>query len=108
MASHRVSALILDEDNLGEMAAHGVSAAEVVQVIGNQHITAPNRRGETGSVLLIGETDGGRVLTIPLAPTHDPTTWRPATAFDASRQQRTDLPQASPIGHHEEHESRRL
>lgn len=89
MAKHRVSALILDEHNLAEMARHGVSAAEVVQVIANRHVTAPNRRGEERSILLIGENDGGRVLTIPLAPTDDPTTWRPATAFDSSRHQRT-------------------
>lgn len=89
MAKQRVSAIIVDEHNLAEMARHGVSAAEVVQVIGNRHITAPNRRGEPGSILLIGETDGGRLLTIPLIPADDPTTWRPATAFDASRHQRT-------------------
>jgi hypothetical protein len=89
MPQRRVSVLVLDEHNLAEMARHGVSAAEVVQVIGNRHITAPNPRGEPGSILLIGETDGGRLLTIPLAPTDDPTTWRPATAFVASRHQRT-------------------
>lgn len=84
-----MAALILDENNLAEMGRHGVSKTEVAQVISNRHIAAPNARGEAGSVLLIGETDGGRVLTIPLAPTDDPTTWRPATAFDASRHQRT-------------------
>ncbi len=89
MAKHRVSALIVDEHNFAEMASHGVSAAEVVQVIANRHFTAPNPRGEAGSILLIGETDGGRLLTIPLTSTDDPTTWRPATAFDASRHQRT-------------------
>jgi hypothetical protein len=89
MAKHRVSALILDEHNLAEMARHGVSGAEVVQLIANRHITGPNRRGEPGSIVLIGETDGGRVLTVPLAPTDEPATWRAATAFDASRHQRT-------------------
>jgi hypothetical protein len=89
MAKHRVSALILDVHNLAEIARHGVFAAEVVQVIANHHITAPNPRGEEGSILLIGESDGGRLLTIPLAPSDDPTTWRPATAFDSSRHQRT-------------------
>lgn len=83
-----VSTLIVDEHNLAEMARHGVSAAEVVQVIANRHVTAPNARGEASSILLIGESDGGRLLTIPLAPTDDPTTWRRATAFDASRHQR--------------------
>jgi hypothetical protein len=89
MAMRRVSILILDEGNLAEMARHAVSAAEVVQVVSNRHITAANHRGEEGSILLIGETDGGRTLTIPLAPTDDATTWRPATAFPASRHQQT-------------------
>jgi hypothetical protein len=89
MARRRVSVLLLDENNLAEMARHGISAVEVVQVISNRHITVANPRGERGSILLIGETDGGRSLTVPLAPTHDPTTWRPATAFPASRHQRT-------------------
>jgi hypothetical protein len=89
MTMRRVSVLMLDQNNLAEMARHAVSAAEVVQVISNRHISAKNRRGEKGSILLIGETDGGRALTIPLAPTDDPTTWRPATAFPASRHQQT-------------------
>jgi hypothetical protein len=88
MAERRVSVLVLDEHNLAEMSRHAVAATEVVQVIANRHITAPNSRGEPGSILLIGETDGGRLLTIPLAPTDDPTAWRPATAFEASRHQR--------------------
>ncbi|MGI8945767.1 MAG: hypothetical protein ACR2GL_05950, partial [Thermoleophilaceae bacterium] len=32
MAKHRVSALILDEHNLAEIARHGVSAGEVLQI----------------------------------------------------------------------------
>ena len=89
VAERRISALILDEHNLAEIARHGVSGAEVLQVIWNCHLTARNPRGEPEGILLIGETDGGRVLTIPLAPTDDPSTWRPATAFDASRDQRS-------------------
>lgn len=88
MARRFIAALILDEHNLEEMGRHGVSKREVEQVISNRHITAANPRGEPGSILLKGETDGGRVLTIPLASSDDPTTWRPATAFDASADQR--------------------
>lgn len=87
MARHRVSAVVLDEHNLAEMARHGVSESEVLQVMWNRHLTARNPRGEPGGILMVGETNGGRVLTIPLAPTDDPSTWRPATAFDASRDQ---------------------
>lgn len=85
---HGIGALIFDEANIAEMARHGVAPWEVQQLVANRHLTAPNPRGEEGSILLIGATDGGRVLTVPLAPTDDPTIWRPATAFDASRHQR--------------------
>ena len=58
-------------------------------MIHNRHITTANPRGEPGTILLIGQADSGRRLTVPLAPTDDVGTWRPATAFDASPHQRT-------------------
>jgi hypothetical protein len=85
---HVVAELIIDEHNVAEMARHGIARDEVDQLLSNQHTIARNPRGEPGSLLLIGRTDGGRLLTVPIAPTSDPTTWRPATAFDASRHHR--------------------
>jgi uncharacterized DUF497 family protein len=85
VARRVVAHLITDKHNAAEMARHGVLPEEVDQIIWNQHVIADNPRGEPGSILLIGETDGGRLLAVPIAPTDDPTTWRPATAFDASR-----------------------
>jgi hypothetical protein len=61
---------------------------DVEQLKWNRCVFYENGRGEAGSVLLIGETNGGRLLTVPLAPTDDPTTWRPATALDAGRHHR--------------------
>ena len=89
MPWHVVADLIFDEHNEREMARHGVVRFEVEQLTSNRNRVLRNPRGETGSVLLVGETDGGRLLTVPLAPTDDPTTWRPATAFDAGRHHRT-------------------
>jgi len=83
-----VAELIFDEHNEAEMARHGVVSDEVDQLSGNRCVFYENWRGEPGGVLMIGETDGGRLIAVPLAPTHDPTTWRPATAFDASRHHR--------------------
>ncbi len=83
VAWHVVSDLIFDEHNEHEMARHGVVADEVDELKWNRNVVLRNHRGEAGSVLLVGETAGGRLLTVPLAPTNDPTTWRPATAFDA-------------------------
>lgn len=88
VARHVVYDLIFDEHNEREMARHGVTRHEAGQLLNNRNVAVPNGRGEPGSVLFVGETNGGRLLTVPLAPTDDPTTWRPATAFDASRRQR--------------------
>lgn len=85
MRWHVVAELIFDEHNEREMARHGVVRYEVEQLKWNRKVFSDNPRGEPGSVLLIGATNGGRLLTVALAPTDDPTTWRPATAFDASR-----------------------
>jgi hypothetical protein len=86
---HDVYAFEFDRHNIAEMARHGVAQPEVEQLIWNRNAIAANPRGRPGSIMFIGETDGGRLLTVPLAPTTDPTTWRPATAFDASRHQRS-------------------
>lgn len=83
-----VAELIFDGHNEAEMARHGVVSDEVEQLKWNRKVVSDNPRGEVGSVLMVGETDGGRLLTVPLAPTDDPTTWRPATAFDAGRHHR--------------------
>jgi hypothetical protein len=83
-----VAELIFDDHNEREMARHGVVRWDVEQLTWNRCVFHSNWRGEPGSVLMIGETNGGRLLTVPLAPTDDPTTWRPATAFDASRHHR--------------------
>lgn len=88
MPWHVVAELVIDEHNRSEMARHGVAHHEVDQLLWNRNVIVPNRRGRAGSMLLVGETDGGRLLTVPLVPTPDPTTWRPATAFDASPHQR--------------------
>jgi uncharacterized DUF497 family protein len=88
MPWHIVADLIFDEHNEREMARHGVTWDEVEQLRRNRKVFADNPRGGPGSVLLIGETNGGRLLTAALTPTDDPTTWRPATAFDASRHHR--------------------
>lgn len=88
VARHVVADLIFDEHNEREMARHGVVRYDVEQIKRNRNLLLRNPRGEARSMLLVGETDGGRLLTVPLVPTIDPTTWRPATAFDAGPHQR--------------------
>jgi hypothetical protein len=89
VAKHVVADLIFDDHNENEMARHGVVRYDVDEILWNRNVFYDNPRGEPGSILMIGETNGGRLLTVPLAPTDDPTTWRPATAFDASHHHRS-------------------
>ena len=69
---------------------------EVRQLLANAHITTnnpadsnPSGRGERR--LLIGRTDGGRVLTVVIEATLDPTTWLPVTAWDSDPVERKIL-----------------
>ena len=76
-----------DEDNETHLAEHGITAAEVRQLLWNRHVTKPNPRAE-GRITLIGETNGGRVLSVALDPTLDSGTWRPVTGIEANEDER--------------------
>jgi hypothetical protein len=76
--------LEIDEWNETEMARHRVRPIEAVQVLDGEPVFLPNKKPHAASVVMIGPTHGGRLLTVPLAPTARPGVWRPATAWDAS------------------------
>jgi uncharacterized DUF497 family protein len=76
-----------DEENEAHLAEHGLTPRLINQMLANRHLTKPNRK-EEGRVLLIGETHGGEVMTISLAPTNDPGTWRPVTGWRAVKSER--------------------
>lgn len=80
----RIYGLQLDDGNEAECAGHGVTAREVLQVLDEAPRFFPNKRGHRAPLVMVGPTYGGRFLTVPLAPTDEPTIWRPATAWDAS------------------------
>jgi hypothetical protein len=50
-----------------------------------------NKKNRSGARLLIGQTNGGRVLTIVLAPTHTPDRWRPVTGWTSTAPERKML-----------------
>ncbi len=69
------------------------TSEELRQLLANAHVTADNPAGPDASAgakrrLLIGRTHGGRVLTVVIEGTLDPTTWLPITAWEASRSER--------------------
>jgi uncharacterized DUF497 family protein len=96
--SVEIRALVWDEANEQHMAGHGVSVWEIAQMLSNPHVIVRNRRKRSTRHLLIGSTHGGRILTVPLAQTADHSTWRPVTAFPATKTQQQVLARAlSPV-----------
>jgi uncharacterized DUF497 family protein len=84
-----------DDENEQHLARHGIQASEVRQILSNRHVTMRNPRDEDeGRVLLIGETHGGRILTVSLAPTSDDATWRPVTGWLATDEEKTRFERA--------------
>lgn len=77
-----------------KLGARNISTAEAEQLPRNRHATMRNPRagGEEGDrLLLIGETDGGRTLTLVLERTVDPTSWLVVTGWEASERERRIL-----------------
>ena len=84
----RVYDLQIDDANADEAARHGVSEAEMRQVLDGEPAFLPNKKGHRAPIVMIGPTFGGRLLTIPLSPTGMDEVWRPATAWDSSAGER--------------------
>ncbi len=85
-----ISQLLATDIALDKLGARAISAEEVQQLIGNDHIVVdnPRRGGQTDARrLLIGLTDGARALTVVIERTVDPTTWLIVTGWkpDPSR-----------------------
>lgn len=69
---------------------------ELRQLLANAHVTAdnpggPDPVGGRDRHLLIGRTNGGRVLTAVIEATLDPTTWLPVTAWESTSHERKIL-----------------
>jgi hypothetical protein len=88
----RITELEFDEDNEAEMARHNIYPIDVLQLLDHPFTVVRNRRDRSGEWLLIGRTAGGRVLTVPLAPTSSEGRWRPITGWDSKRAERARLP----------------
>lgn len=80
-----------DDINEGHFAEHGVRVSEVNQVLGNPHLLLKNPNGQDDSLFLAGWTNGGRALSVVIAPTRDSSIWRPVTGFPATRHHQTLL-----------------
>lgn len=89
-----VHQLLATDVALDKLGARGISAEEAEQVPRNRHVTVRNPReaaGEHVRRLLIGQTDGGRVLTLVIEQTADPTSWLIVTGWSSTATERRIL-----------------
>jgi hypothetical protein len=87
--------LLIDEINEEKFVAHGMTSRQVAQILENEYIVVPNRRGRRGLLLLIGRDHGGACIAAPLEPTPIDTTWRPITAWPRKPHELDRLQQAT-------------
>lgn len=86
-----VNHLLTTDVALDKLGARGISAHEAEQVPRNRHTTVRNPREATGTgkrALLIGRTDGGRLLTLVIERTVEPTTWLVVTGWSSTEAER--------------------
>ena len=92
-----ISQIRATEAALGKLGARGISEEEAEQVLNDAYVIARNLRGAASrrqpSVrrALIGRTDGGRVLTLVIEQTIEPTSWLIITGWTATERERRIL-----------------
>lgn len=80
---------------MAKLAARDISTGEAEQLLRNAHVTVRNPQDAQGNRrLLVGRTDGGRVLTLVVEATIDPTTWLLVTGWNATEVERNLLGKA--------------
>ena len=86
-----IAVLLFSETTVAKLAAHAITPQEVRQINDGDRVVIANPRARvTGSVLMIGPTHGGRMLTVVLNPEPvDPGAWHVRTAWEASSAQIT-------------------
>jgi hypothetical protein len=94
MRRNRVSQLVTTDLALDKLGKCGISAGELEQIPRNAPVAVtnpPQRQKARKRLLLIGPTDGGRVLTLVIERTIDPTTWLVVTGWQAAERERRIL-----------------
>jgi hypothetical protein len=81
-----IAVLLFSETTIAKLGARGITPEEIRQVADGDRIVVRNPRPRVeGSVLMIGPTHGGRVLTVVLNPElSNAGAWDVRTAWDAS------------------------
>ncbi|MBV9944421.1 MAG: hypothetical protein JO262_19995 [Solirubrobacterales bacterium] len=86
-----VHELLATDVAIDKLGARGISVDEAGQLPRNLHVTVGNPNDPSGSGrrrLLIGRTDGGRVLTLVIEQTIEPATWLIVTGWSSTDHER--------------------
>jgi len=86
-----IGVVLFSESTVAKLDAHGITPEEVRQVSDGDRVVISNPRPRVeGSVLMIGPTHGGRILTVVLNPEPvDTGAWHVRTAWESSAAQIT-------------------
>jgi hypothetical protein len=92
-----ISQIRATEAAIGKLGARGISQEEAEQLLNNAYVIARNlhgaadRRQPSVRRTLIGRTDGGRVLTLVIEQTLEPSSWLIVTGWTATERERRIL-----------------
>jgi len=80
-----------DDENEEELARHGLTLAQVDEVLSSTHLVQRNKRRRRATHRIVGRDNGGAYLTIPIQPTTDSAIWRPVTGWRSTDSERALL-----------------
>ncbi len=85
-----INELLATEVAIDKLGARGIATHDARQIPRNAHVVVrnPHKTPAGKRRLLVGETDGGRALTLVIERTIDPTTWLIVTGWDSSPRER--------------------
>ena len=68
----------------GTYAKHDVSIGGILEVIDLAPAFFVNSAGRRAPIIMVGPTQAGRVIVVPVEPTDRWQVWRPVTAYEAN------------------------
>lgn len=88
-----INELLVTDIAAAKLGRRDISDEEAEQLLRNANVTArnPSARGEMERRLLIGRTDGDRILTLVVEQTIELTSWLVITGWTATERERKML-----------------
>lgn len=81
--------LVVPEWTAEKLGRRGISPNEVAQLTKNRHLVLANRRSDRADRrIMLGETNGGRPLTVVIEERSERTDWLVVTGWDSDPKER--------------------